>query len=149
MPYRSDNGGFATTAPIKLQFNQSSTWATRLSQIGKNPYYTIICTTALPDVDYAEKVLSKANRGVILYVPESCAANARELKKRLPWLCVFVVPTVNVNLAVIEPFTVWLSSDPLGKGRGLDASVGIHSEEARIMVQGWIEQAYDRAKELN
>lgn len=152
MAFRTDSGGYAAKADIKIDLYNNSTWATKLSQIGKAPNYghAFIVTTDLPDLDYAERVLSK-NPHVMLYAPETCEAQLRELKKRLPELSCFIAKTVPLNIVLLEPYCSWICPGPLApkKYASEGISIGIHDCGVRSYLLSALEQTvFYRAREI-
>jgi hypothetical protein len=152
MAFKTDHGGYAANADIKVCLDGGSTWATKLSQIGRPPNYgpAFIVTTDLPDLDYAEKVLSK-NPRIMLYAPENCETQLRELKKRLPELCCFVTKRATLNIVLLEPYGSWICPGPLApKAYSTGGvSIGIHDCGVRAYLLEQLEQTvFDRAKEI-
>lgn len=153
MSFKTDNGGFATTADIKIDLCNNSTWGTKLSQLGKAPNYgpAFVVTTDLPDVDYAERVLAKNPSVVNLYAPKTCEPQLRELRKRLPQLGCFAVEDAPLNIAILEPFCVWICPGPLAPKAYATGgvSIGIHDCGARAYVLSQLERStLCRAKEI-
>ena len=153
MSFKTDHGGYASRADIKIGFDSASTWGTKLSQIGKSPNYSMafVVTTDIPDVDYAEKVLSKNARITTLDAPESCEPQLRELRKRLPELGCFAAKEVPVNLVLLEPYTSWICPGPLAPNKYKDQpiSIGIHDSGVRSYLFGALDRTvFNRAKEI-
>ena len=132
MAFKTDCGGTAMTVDVKLS-NKATTWNTRLSQIGRHNHEIIIVTFSLFDFEYISKIVSKRERGmgITIICNSKYEANAYCLKREFPDLKIYVSPYAHAKLALIEPETVWLSSENLGRKKNtFDASIGIHSREA-------------------
>ena len=132
MSLKSDCGGTALVADIKLS-KAGTTWNTRLSQIGRLDGLVTLCTFSAGDIDYLSKILSKRTRGsgIRIIGNEKCEWKMVRLKYLFPDAQFFVSPYAHAKLALVEPATVWVSSENLGRTRDVfDASIGIHSEEA-------------------
>lgn len=130
MAFRTDSGGVAMTAEVKLS-RASTTWNTRLRQIHRMEGDIYICTFSLCNYDYISRILERRSKDVTIICNSRYAENARQLKKAFPETRFFVNPNAHAKLVLIDPKTVWLSSENLGrKKETFDASIGIHSEEA-------------------
>ena len=132
MAFKTDCGGTALTADIKIS-NKATTWNTRLSQIGRHDKAVTIVTFSLCDFDYISKIVSKrkGGAGITIVCNSKYEPNAWLLKRAFPELRMFVSPYAHAKLALIEPETVWVSSENLGhKSSTFDASIGIHDQEA-------------------
>ena len=130
MSFRTDAGGFALKLnDVKLMAAESS-WATRMSQIGKCPGGIIICTYSLPDVEYIMKILDKHPDNVVLVLHEKFRRSADLLKARYRGLHVYLRPDVHAKLVLIEPETVWLSSANFGRSGWFEQTIGIHDRRA-------------------
>ena len=130
MGFNTDCGGIALTAEIKVS-NKSTTWNTRLSQIGRTDAELIIVTFSLGDMEYIEKILSKRpnGRNITLICNTNYYRNAQKLKNHLPEMRVFVHPKAHAKLVLYEPETVWISSENIGhKLKSFDATVGIKNQ---------------------
>ena len=132
MAFKTDCGGVAMTADIKLS-KGATTWNTRLSQISRHDHLVTLVTFSLCDFTYISKLVSKreAGAGIRIICGDKYEWNAIQLKKQFPDLKIYVSPHAHAKLALIEPNTVWVSSENLGhKKETFDASIGIHSVEA-------------------
>ena len=132
MAFKSDCGGIALMVNAKLSY-KATTWHTRLNQIGKHDNEEIIVTYSLCHFDYISKILSKreGGKGITIICHTNYEANAYCIKKAFPDLKIYVSPHAHAKMALIEPMTVWLSSENLGKVKNtFDASIGIQSKEA-------------------
>ena len=132
MAFKTDCGGIAMTANIKLS-NAATTWNTRLSQIGRHDHLVTLVSFSLCDFTYLSKIISKrdAGTGIRIICGDKYEWNAIQLKRLFPDLKIYISPHAHAKLALIEPSTVWVSSENLGHVRdSFDASIGIHSEEA-------------------
>lgn len=153
MAFKTDHGGYAANADVKVCLDGTPTWATKLSQLGRSPNYghVFIVTTDLPDLDYAVKVLSKNPRVVNLYAPESCETQLRELRKRLPELGCFAAKNVPLDIALLEHYVSWVASGPLAPKEYAYGvfSIGIHDCGVRAYLLGELEKTvFARAKEI-
>jgi hypothetical protein len=132
MSFRTDSGGMALEAEIKLS-NKATTWNTRLDHISRHDRAVTLVTFSLCDYDYICRIVSKRERGagITIICNSKYESNAYLIKRAFPDLKIYVNPYAHAKLALVEPGTVWLSSENLGKKKNtFDASIGIHSEEA-------------------
>lgn len=132
MMFRTDCGGAALKADIKISAG-ASTWNTRLSQIGKTNNDIIIVTYTLNDYEYIKKIISKRYQGmgITILCNSKFLANAYHIKSCFPEIKMFANPNVHAKMVLLEPRTVWVSSENLGyKKKSFDATVGISNIDA-------------------
>lgn len=132
MPFKTDTGGLALTADVKLS-NKSTTWNTRLQHIGENDCLVTIVSFSLADVEYISRILSrrKTGRNLRLICNTRACVNAVRLKKEFPEMRVYLHPMAHAKLVLIEPEMVWVSSENIGhKLKSFDATIGIMGKEA-------------------
>lgn len=148
--FQTDSGGMAATADIKL-CDPASTWATRLSQIGRNTDRIVICTEELLldggkgggkvyDNRYIRSILDKRDAvdpglgSVTLITNGSEAEKAEELLNDYPDMTVILTEKITGTVVLLSPGTVWFSVVGFGKVRKTDKAspldaLGIHSKE--------------------
>lgn len=130
MAFKTDCGGVVMTADVKLS-KAATTWNTRLSQIHRMEGEVYICTFSLCNFEYISKILSKRSDRVTIICNSRYEENAKVLKGLFPETRFFVNPYAHAKLVLIDPQTVWLSSENLGRKKNtFDATIGIQSEEA-------------------
>ena len=128
MPFKTDNGGLALRANIKVSAAASS-WSTRLSQIMSRDGEIIICTYSLPNMDYIDKIFDKRSKEITILANSTFYSRALELKQKYPALNIILAANTHAKMVLISPGTVWLSSANLGKSGWFENTVGIKSKE--------------------
>ena len=129
MAFKTDGGGIALKLnDCKLAYG-TSTWNTRLSQIGKMTGKITICTYSLPDLPYIQQILDKRPYDITLIAHERFRDKAEILMDRYPDLEIHLRPNVHAKYVLIEPQTVWLSSENFGQSGWFEFALGIHSKE--------------------
>lgn len=145
--FTTDKGGLAFRSDCKISLNSDSTWNTKLSQIGRWPDKSIIIVTySLPLYDkYTIKILDKrpTGKGITIVAHKQFEDRAGWLKKRYPELTIILVEEIHAKVVLIEPHTVWISSENFGKSTWLEASVGIHDKEVYDYVMGQLFKWYE------
>lgn len=130
--FETDCGGVALNADIKIS-GSATTWNTRLSQIGGNDKEIIIVTYTLNDYEYISKILSKRYKGIGITIlcNSKFLMNAYHIKNCFPEVKMFANPNIHAKMVLVEPNTVWISSENLGHVKSsYDATVGIHNVDA-------------------
>lgn len=130
--FETDRGGVTLKADIKIS-DGATTWNTRLSQIGRNNNEIIIVTYTLNDYEYINKILSKRYKGIGITIlcNSKFLMNAYHIKNCFPEVKMYANPNVHAKMVLIEPNTVWISSENLGHVKNsYDATVGIHNADA-------------------
>jgi hypothetical protein len=127
MAFTDDNGGFAFSCDDAKMCINSSTWNTRLSQIGRVAGPILILTRALPDVDYIAQIVGKRPRDICIVANTCAEAEGRALKTRFPAIRVALHRSNNARVVLIAPDTIWVSSADFGKSNDIEAAVGMHS----------------------
>lgn len=150
--FQTDSGGMAAAADIKL-CDPSSTWATRLSQIGRNTDRIVICTEELLldggdkygngcvyDNRYIRSILNKRDAvdpglgSVTLITNGSEAEKAEELLNDYPDMTVVLTEKITGTVVLLSTGTAWFSVGGFGKVKKTDkalpfSGLGIHSKE--------------------
>lgn len=127
MSFRTDQGGLATRAEIKVS-TQASTWNTRLTQLLRTKTEITICTFSLPKrPDSLIKLFDKRSKGVTIIANNKFEAEAKVLKTRFPELRIILSPRIHAKMALAAPDKVWLSSENLAHSQNFENTVGIHS----------------------
>ncbi len=130
MGYQTDAGGFAFACNDMKLFSSASTWATKLSQLYKQPGIVRIVTYSLPNVAYVWTQFERRPRDIFLLANTRFLARAQDIKRMFPALRVAVHEEAHSKVLLIEPYTVYLSSANFGKSGWHESSIGLHSREA-------------------
>lgn len=132
MAFSDDRGGFSfECADAKMSLG-SSTWNTRLSQIGRMSGHMYVMTRRLPGIDYLSKIINKRPREISIIANCEAREAAEILKDRFPDIRVALHAKNNAKVVLIAPGTVWVSGADFGEGEGsgwVDAAIGMHSED--------------------
>lgn len=127
---KTDTSGVMLTADVKLS-NAFTSWNTRLSKIANEPGKITICTYSLTDLRYVGRILERRHEGITVICNTAYESKAKKLKEFYPYVDFYTSPYAHAKLALIEPGTVWLSTENFGRGSDLfDASIAICSEAA-------------------
>ena len=127
MSFKSDQGGLAVSADIKVS-TQASTWNTCLTQLLRGKTEITICTFSLPrNSDYLKKLFDKRSKNVTIIANSKFETEARLLKLRYPDLRIILSPQVHAKMALAAPDKVWLSSENLVHSRNFENTIGIHN----------------------
>lgn len=132
MPFNDDNGGFAFACTDAKMSIGASTWASRLSQLGKASGEILILTHGLSDVNYINKILDKRPADIWIVAHVSAELEARSLKAGRPWLHIALHPEIGAKAVLVAPETVWISGSDFGKAGKLESAVGFHSTELYV-----------------
>lgn len=124
---KTDNGGLATTARVKVSLGKGSTWATRLSQIGKSSGEIIICTYSLPNLDYMSQILDKRS-DITIVCHKKFQEKASILQQKYPRLNIILKSDIHAKMVLIQPETVILSSANFGSSGWLEHTITVKSE---------------------
>lgn len=142
MAFSTDGGGFAFACKdSKISIN-ASTWATRLTQLGKMAGRVCILTTDLPDPDYVIDALSKRPTDIYIVAHTNARIAAERVKRELPQVRIALHPDIGAKALLIAPETVWIMSSDFGKKHRVDSGVGMHSPE---VYQKTLAHLFDRA----
>lgn len=132
MAFSDDRAGFRfECADAKMSLG-SSTWSTRLSQIGRMSGHICVMTRTLPGTDYISDIVGKRPRNISIIANCEARSAAEILKNRFPDVHVALHAKNNAKVVLIAPGTVWVSGADFGEGEGsdwIDAAVGMHSED--------------------
>lgn len=128
MAFSDDSGGFAFTCDDAKMSICSSTWNTRLSQIGRATGPIFVMTGLLPDTAYISQILSKRPRNIFIIANDVSQASAEFLKRSFPEVRIVLHPKNNAKVVLVAPDTVWISSSDFGKSDQIESAVGMHSE---------------------
>lgn len=129
MTYRTDNGGIAIRAPIKLQSNGSS-WGTRLSQLARQKGAVRIITYSLPRMEYVQEQLGRRPENIQLVAHEKFRGRAAEIARTYPEISVRIVDDVHSKVLLVAPGSVTVSSANFGRSGWHETSVTFTSEAA-------------------
>ena len=130
--FKNDGGGEAISCnDMKLMWSTSS-WGTRLSQIAKVSGMISIATYSIPDVEKVCRIFEKRPTNIRLLAHLKFVERAREIKEIFPDIEVRVHGATHAKLVLIEPKTVYVSSENFVKKKRdwFEASIGLHSKEA-------------------
>ena len=118
MSYRTDGGGLAfKCGDIKLQGGGSS-WATKLSQLGRQKGCLRIITYSLPNIDFIKRVFGKRPENIFIIAnPEASSVQRRAeaIKEEFPNIRIALNRKIHSKVVLIEPRTVMVSSANFGK----------------------------------
>lgn len=107
MAFTTDNGGFRFECnDAKMSIN-ASTWATRLSQLGKTTGRVSILTTELPDPAYVIQILSKRPTDIHIVTHVNARAAAEHIKRELPEIRIALHHDLGAKALMVAPETVW------------------------------------------
>lgn len=130
MAFKSDFGGLAfKCSDIKI-FTQASSWATKLSQLHRQPGTVRIITYSLPDLKYIKKVLSKRPENIFIIANSKFINKANEIKNEFLNINIALHPEVHSKILTIEPNIIYFSSANFGDSTWHESSLGFHSKEA-------------------
>lgn len=142
MAFKTDNGGFRFECADAKMSISASTWATRLSQLGKTRGRVSILTTELPDPAYVIEVLSKRPTDIHIVAHAIARAAAEHIKRALPEIRIALHYDIGAKALMVAPETVWIMSTDFGKKHRLDSGVGLHSSE---LYEKTVEELFERA----
>lgn len=128
--FKTDNGGLAFACPDAKLSVGSSTWATRLSQLGKMTGPVCILTGQLKNVDYIARIFEKRPRDIWIVAHETAYAEAEALMHRFPDIRISLHRKINAKLVTAAPETVWVCSADFGESDCIEAGIGLHSSAA-------------------
>lgn len=128
--FKTDNGGIAfKCSDIKLQ-GCVSTWATKLSQLGRQTGIVRILTYSLPNIDYVKTQFKRRPHGIYIICHSKFRDRALEIKRAFPEIRIALNPELHSKVLLIEPETVYVSSANFGSSKWHETSVGFHSKAA-------------------
>lgn len=146
MAFKTDSGGMAfkcdkielVTPDGELTFKCSdaklsagaSTWATRISQLGKQTGFVRIITYSLPDMKYVQTQISRRPYDIHIIAHQQFLDRAKRLQSIFPRIEIRTHEEVHSKVLLIEPHTLWLSSANFGRSGWHESTIGIHSKEA-------------------
>ncbi|WP_455922638.1 hypothetical protein [Pseudomonas putida] len=148
MLFSDDGGGFRFACTDAKMSIGASTWASRLSQLGKVSGEILILTHSLTEIDYITRILDKRPRDIWIVAHVSAEPEARVLKAGRPWLRIALHREIGAKAVLVAPETVWMSSSDFGKAGKLESAVGFHSAElyaktrSQLFAKAW-EQAFE------
>lgn len=130
MAFSDDGGGFRfECADAKMSLG-SSTWNTRLSQIGRVAGGIYVLTRLLPDTDYISKIIGKRPRDIFIIANSEARVAAEILKREFQDIRIALHGKNNAKVVLVAPETVWVSGDDFAEGEKkgwAGATVGMHS----------------------
>jgi len=132
MAFSDDGGGFKFECGDAKMSLGSSTWNTRLSQIGRVAGQIYVVTRLLPGTDYISKIIAKRPRDIFIVANSEARKAAKVLKDSFPNIRIALHNTNNARVVLAAPETVWISGDDFGESTGRDwigATVGLHSAD--------------------
>jgi len=149
MAFSDDNGGFAFACTDAKMSIGSSTWATRLSQLGSATDEILILTRGLADIGYIANILDKRPQNIWIVAHSECIDEAKALKAARPWLRIALHPDIGARVVLVAPETVWVSSSDFGKAGKLESAVGFHSPTLYSQTRSQLfDKAWREAHEL-
>lgn len=123
MTFSDDSCGFRfACADAKMSIG-ASTWASRLSQLGKASEEIPILTHSLSDIDYITNILDKRPIDIWILAHVSAEREARVMKAKLPRLGIALRREIGAKAVLVAPETVWISSSDFGKAGKLESAV--------------------------
>lgn len=125
--FKSDGGGPAFACPDAKLSIGASTWATRLSQLGKVAGPVCIVTGQLRDLDYIARIFDKRPNNIWVVAHETAYREAAALKRRFTEIQIALHAKVNAKLVTAAPHTVWICSADFGESDLVEAGIGLHS----------------------
>ena len=128
MAFISDGGGFAFACDDAKFSVCSSTWNTRLSQLGRLKGSLCIMTHCLPNVEYITKIFSKRPDNIFIIANEDARENALLVKSQFPGVRIALHPKMNAKVVLMAPETVWVSSSDFGETKMVESAIGLHSD---------------------
>lgn len=157
MKFSTDNGGFATSCnDIKL-FYGSSTWNTRLSQLGKAKGKLIIMTYGFKaskngdtefDCSYIKRIFDKRPDDIFIICNSDNIEDAKVIKDLYPQVRIRHNEKINANIVLLEPQTVFFSSENFGYSSYADFGVGFHSKEIFENILSVFRDYWQKSKEI-
>ena len=133
MSFKTDAGGFAfKCGDIKLQ-GGSSSWASRLSQLGKMKGCVRILTYSLPDLESIRGVLSKRPKDIFIIANPKAAnveSRAEAIKEEFPNIRIALNEETHSKVFLIAPDSLMVSSANFGKSGWHETTVSFHQKEA-------------------
>lgn len=111
---KTDTSGVMLNAEVKMS-NAFTSWNTRLRKIAQEPSRITICTYSLTDLRYVGRILSRCNGGITVICNSAYEGKARKLKSLYPYVDFYVSPHAHAKIALIEPETVWVSTENFGR----------------------------------
>lgn len=132
--FTSDGGGHALSLPdCKVTFSSGGiVYKTKLWGLLKNPDKKVfICTYSLPDIKYIFDTLDFRGSGknVFIFCNSKFRDQAEAIKIGFPDIKIFLTPRMHAKMILIEPETVWLSSQNFGNSHWCEFALGTHSRE--------------------
>lgn len=117
-------------ADIKLS-NQGFGWQAKLNGISSAEGQIIICTYSFSDIKYIFHILSKNPDRITLIAHSKFFSSALKIKKKYPYIKLYLSPHSHAKMVLIQPETVWISTENFGRTeQSFDATVGISSTKA-------------------
>jgi len=130
MAFKTDGGGVAfKCTDAKLQ-TKASTWATRLSHLGREKGVVRIITYSLPDINYVQVQLGRRPRDILLIAHSEFRNRALRIKLKFPAIRIAVNAQVHSKVLLIAPHTITISSANFGDSTWHETSVSFHSKKA-------------------
>ncbi len=161
MKYTTDNGGTATKCDDIKLFKQGSTWATKLSQLGKSSGKLIIMTHGFQtrydkcpteslddEKNYIKNIFDKRPYDIFIICNSDNYENAKILKTAYPKIRIKHHDKINANIAILEPRTVFISSENFGYSHYDNFGVGFHSQEIYNHYKEIFQDYWKKSKEI-
>ena len=127
MSFQTDGGGVKCRCNDIKILTGSSTWSTRLSQIGKVKGEILICTYSLPNLDYVQGIFSKRPYGIKLIANSKFRHKAQQIKAVYPEIEIGLLEDMHKKTLLIEPQTIFIGSANFGKSGWRENCIGFHS----------------------
>lgn len=161
MKFTTDNGGFAASCNDIKIFYFGSTWATKLSQLAKTSGKLIIMTHGFKSrinkyltEEIADKnsyicnIFNKRPNDIYIICNSDDIQEARIIKQLYPNIMIKHHPKINSNIALLEPRTVFFSSNSFGYSDYDDFGVGFHSTEIHDKLRAIFREHWIKAVEI-
>ncbi len=130
MAFKTDGGGLAFKCNDAKLCVGASTWATRLSQLGRMKGVVRIITYSLPEMDYVSEQLGRRPYDIFLLAHTKFLSRAKQIRQQFPLIRVVVHPEVHSKVLLIAPRTILISSANFGSSGWHETTIGFQSKEA-------------------
>lgn len=148
--FHTDNGGLAfRSADMKIMAG-ASTWATRLSNLSQQRGEVHIIMSAITDVAYVQAQIARRPTDISLLIGRSGEGEAKIIAGMFNDILVGIAAEeIRVNAIAIAPNTLFISSEPFGRGKSIDVTLGIRSKAAHDwFLENIFTPTWEKAKKL-
>lgn len=80
-------------------------------------------------MDFITKILERRSNDVTILANEKFRFRAEQIKRRFPSVQIVLKPDTHAKMVLIEPDTVWLSSENFGRSGWFEQAIGIHNAD--------------------